>query len=100
MISSEPVHIDNADGIRKVTFDMTFRMSLNRSSFTINATAGSDKNDCRVELFDVSGKKLASAIWPKSKSSLTLNVNPTGTMVVKVTDLDTKKQLVKQIKSR
>ncbi len=100
VISSEPFHIDNADGIRKVTFDMPFRMSLNRSSFTINATAGSDKNDCRVELFDVSGKKLASAIWPKSKSSLTLNVNPTGTLVVKVTDLDNKKQLVKQIKSR
>ena len=98
VISSEPFCIDNADGIRTVTFDMPFRMSLNSRSFTINATT--EKNDCQVELYDVSGKKLASAIWPKSKSSLTLNINPAAMVVVKVTDLDTKKQLIKQIKSR
>ena len=100
VISSEPFCVDNADGIRTVIFDMPFRMSLNRHSFTINATAGLDRNDCLVELFDVSGKILSSAIWSKSKSSLSLNVNTAGTIVVKVTDLGSKKQLIRQIRSR
>ena len=98
MINSEPFYIeDDAVGIRNVSFLMPFRMSVDRQSFTIE---GSDKNDCRVELYDVAGRLLASAIWPKSQDALTLNINPINTVLVKVTDLSTKKQLVKHLKTR
>lgn len=101
LVSTEPFRIkDFGTGINAVTFLMPFRMSVNRNIFTIEASAGSEKNDCKVELYDVAGKLLESAVWPKSKSSLTLNIVPARTVVVKVTDLDTKKKLVKQIKSR
>lgn len=101
LVSSEPFRInDTAVGIRTLTFDMPFRMSLNQHSFTIESSVGCEKGDCQVELFDTSGRRLASAIWPMSHNMLTLNINPTNTVVVKVTDINTKKQLTKLMRAR
>lgn len=101
LVSSEPFQVvEDEDGITAIKFDMPFRMSLNENSFTIEASAGSERGDCQVELYDVAGKQLASAVWSKSLNSLTLKFTPTKTVIVKVTDLCTRKKLTKRLMAR
>jgi hypothetical protein len=101
LLSTEPFCITNGqNGISTITFTMPLRMSLTNHILTIEATDGSQKADCCVELFDVSGRRLSSAVWPATSQTFTLHVNATNTVVVKVTDLQTHKQTVKHILAR
>lgn len=101
LLSTEPFSITNGqNGISTITFTMPLRMSLANHILTVEATDGSPKADSRVELYDVSGRRLASAVWPATSQTFTLHVNSTNTVVVKVTDLQHNKQTVKHIMVR
>ena len=101
LVSSEPFFIEDDEvGVSTVTFLMPFRMNLTQQNLTVTASEGCRNGDCQVEVYDVAGRQLASALWSKSLNSLSLNINPTSAVVVKVTDLSTKKQLTRRIMSR
>lgn len=98
VISSEPFDVSESTGISVVTLTMPLGISASGSSCTVSGSA-SDRGDCLVEVFGVSGAKLASASWPASAASQTLPVSASrGTvLVVKVTDTQNGRTVVKRI---
>lgn len=101
LLSTEPFSIINGqNGISTITFTMPLRMSLTDRVLTIEAPEDSRKGNCNVELFDVSGRRLAIGLWPANQQIFTQQVNVVGTLVVKVTDQQSKKQIVKLMMAR
>ena len=101
LLSTEPFSITNEqNGISTITFTMPLHMSLTNHVLTIEATGESQKGNYQVELFDVSGRRLASALWPATQQTFTLPVNTPQTVLVKVTDLQNNKQIVKHMMAR
>jgi len=101
LLSTEPFCITNGeDGINTITFTMPLHMSLTNNVLTIESTRESQKGNCQVELFDVSGRPLASAFWPAMQQTFTLRVNSPLSVFVKVTDLQNNKQIVKHVMTR
>ena len=98
LLSTEPFSITNGqNGISTITFTMPLRMSLSDHILTVEATEGTQKGNRQIELFDIDGRCLASALWPASEQAITLHVDAINTVIVKVTDVQNKKQTVKHI---
>lgn len=101
LLSTEPFSIiSGQNGIDTIKFTMPIRMNLTNHTLTLEATEEDQKGNGQVELFDVSGRRLASAFWPATLHTFTLHVNATNTVVVKVTDLQNNRQTVKHIMAR
>lgn len=98
LLSTEPFSITNGqNGISTITFTMPLHMSLADHILTVEATEGTQIGNRQIELFDIDGRCLASALWPASEQAITLHVDAINTVIVKVTDVQNKKQTVKHI---
>lgn len=96
-VSREPFAINEASGISEVTLTMPMSIRAERSSCTVSG--GADRGNCRVEVFGASGAVLATAAWAASASAVELPVAAQGgtVLIVKVTDLDNGRALVRRV---
>lgn len=97
LVSSEPFRIQEATGINDVTFTMPIDIRAEGAVCTLSGA--SERGDCRVEVFSLSGAVLASASWPVSSSRLELPVSAArGTvLVVRVTDSSHARALTRRV---
>lgn len=101
LLSKEPFAVTkNSDGISTVSFTMPFRVSMANRILTIEGIEGGTKGDCQIEVFDLSGMRVASAVWPSALPKRALSVGKASVVMVKVTDLHSKQQLVKRLTTK
>lgn len=88
LCSSEPFIIESATDIQTVQWTMPLNMRLTLSSCILTAEKSMERGDCRVEVYDIAGRLLASGIWSSSISlyRLPLSLSRNSIAVVRVTD--------------
>lgn len=97
VVSREPFYIQDLTGLGEVVFTMPLDIRAERSVCTVSG--GTGRGDSRVEVFGVSGTVLATASWPASTDRVELPVSagPGTVLVVKVTDRNDGRTLVRRV---
>ncbi|MBR1667909.1 MAG: hypothetical protein IJ693_06475 [Bacteroidaceae bacterium] len=102
VVSSESFELTESDGIANVTW--TFPISVKMQDGVGLLVCGDNvaRGNCQIEVFSVSGVLLASTLWRASDPQLSVPLSvPSGSvLIVKVTDVDNGKQVVKRLVGR
>ena len=84
-----------------MTWSFPIDIRLASGSCTVTDMGDDSRGNSRVEIYSISGMKLASVDWPKGVKTLTLSVNQVANgsvLIVKVTDTDRGMNVVRRIK--
>ena len=89
MVRSQLFVINTYNGITSVTWDQSIGIRLEGATCLLTDYSDGLRDNCQVQVYSLSGMKLASAEWPKDVKTLTLpigNANKGNVILVKVTD--------------
>lgn len=99
LVSSEPFTLTkNQTGIKEVVADFAFQIGLSRSLCTVTPAGSNSRNDCRIEIFDATGRSVAKATWSAATPQITLPVGaqPGTVLIVKIQDVKDGRQMTRR----
>ena len=89
IVRSQLFVINSYNGITSVTWDQSIGIRLEGATCLLTDQSDGLRDNCQVQIYSLSGMKLASAEWPKNVKTLSLpigNANKGNVILVKVTD--------------
>ena len=97
-LCTEPFSIVEAGtGIVSVEWMMPVRIYATKGKCIVEDLKDSNRGACLVEAFDMAGHLTGSASWPANVHAVSLNATGASVLLIKVTDTEHGRQLVKRI---
>lgn len=95
-ISSEPFTINNAVGIRTVTFDIPIKIKTENDKIVLSKETNIVQSDYDVEVLGLNGSLISSAIWFENLPEISLKTEE-KIVIIKITEKVSGKKLVRRI---
>ena len=100
LIGSEPFTIVQKEtGIRDVVSDFSFNIRTIDSRCLITAQGENNRGDCQVEVYSISGHRVAQSLWKATEPQLELPLSSkTGNVIlIKIIDRKDQRQFVRRL---
>ena len=97
-VSTEPFSIvETSTGIVSVEWTMPVRIYATKGKCIVEDQKDCNRGACTVEAFDMAGHLIGSASWPTNIHSVSLSTTKASVLLIKVTDTEHHRQLVKRV---
>ena len=98
LVCSEPFTINNKTGIAEVKTDFAFEVKAYGGFCTITQREDCQRDDCQVEIADLSGRVVSSTLWKKSVSQIQLPLSGISQVyIIKISDTKDGRYFIRRI---
>lgn len=96
-VSREPFCIQTPTDIREVRLTMPVSITAGQSCVTIAEAEGCQRGDCLIEVVTVDGAAMAAASWKRGVRQISLPIATGNVLIVKLTDKENGRRVVRRI---
>ena len=98
LVCSEPFTINNKTGIAEVKTDFAFEVKAYGGFCTITQREDCQRDDCQIEIADLSGRVVSSTLWKKSVSQIQLPLSGISQVyIIKISDKKDGRYFIRRI---